>query len=124
VYIGSIALMAALQTQMAKALPQAPPPQIALYIGKLKDQLDIDKAALHLSNFLKSSIAEMKLAVQAIGKNAIKELNRGDLVTVDKDLAEFMRIRYAGSHRRKQQEEYVQPEMNYQQQPQQEIQLQ
>lgn len=124
VYIGSIALMAALQTQMAKALPQAPPPQIALYVGKLKEELDIDKAAQNLSNFLKSSIAEMKLAVQAVGKNALKELNRADLVTVDRDLAEFMRIRYAGSHRRKNQEEYMHSEMNYQQKPQQEIHLQ
>lgn len=100
VYIGSIALMAALQSQMTIALPQAPAPQLALYIGKLNDQLDIDKAALHLANFLKSSVTEMKLAVQATGKNAIKELDRNDLVTVDRDLAEFLKIRYAASPRK------------------------
>lgn len=101
VYIGSIALMAALQTQMTKALPQAPPPQIALYIGKLKDELDVDKAATNLANFLFSCVAEMKLAVQAIGKNSIKELDRSDLVATDKNLAQFLGIRDASTPRPK-----------------------
>jgi glutamate synthase domain-containing protein 2 len=100
VYIGTVALMAALQSQVVKVLPQAPPAQLALYDGKMNDKVDIDKAAKHLANFLESCAAEMKLAVQAVGKNALSELGRGDLVTVDKDLAEFAGIRYAGSHRR------------------------
>lgn len=99
VYIGSIALMAALQTQMAKALPQDPPPQVALYTGRLNQKLDVDLAAQHLFNFLNSCIAEMKLAVQAISKDAMKALDKTDLVSVDKDLAEFINIRYAASRR-------------------------
>lgn len=101
VYIGSIALIAALQTQATKALPQSPPIQMVLYDGKLNDQLDIEQAARSLANFLKSSVQEMKLAVQAVGKEAISELDRNDLVTVDKDLAEFMDIRYAGTPRQR-----------------------
>jgi methylamine---glutamate N-methyltransferase subunit C len=101
VYIGSIALMATLQSQMAKALPKYPPPQIALYSGKLKEELDVDEAAKDLAKFLTSCNEEMKAAVQVIGKQSIKELNREDLVSVDKDLAEFIGIRFAGSHRRK-----------------------
>jgi len=99
VYIGTVALMAALQSQVVKVLPQAPPAQLALYDGKMNDKVDVDKAARHLANFLESCTAEMKLAVQAVGKNALSELGRGDLVTVDKDMAEFAGIRYAGSHR-------------------------
>ncbi|EIW17969.1 MULTISPECIES: FMN-binding glutamate synthase family protein [Pelosinus] len=99
VYIGTIALLAALHTQMTKALPQAPPSQMLLYTGKLTDKLHIDAAANHLANFLSSCKSEMQLAVQAVGKKSIKELNRSDLVTVEKDLAEFAAIRYAGSHR-------------------------
>ncbi|HZW83776.1 MAG TPA: FMN-binding glutamate synthase family protein [Candidatus Deferrimicrobium sp.] len=99
VYIGSIALIAALQSQMAKALPQAPAPQLALYDGKLNDKLDIDKAAHHLTNFLKSCVSEMKLTVQAVGKNAIKELDRSDLVSVDREMSEFLGIRNAASKR-------------------------
>lgn len=100
VYIGTIALVAALQSQMAKALPKYPPTQIAIYSGKLKEELDIDEAAEHLFNFLKSCNEELKAAVQVVGKHDIHELNRDDLVTVDKDLAQFMGIRYAGSHRK------------------------
>jgi len=103
VYIGSIALMAAMQTQASKVLPQAPPSQLALYDGKMTDKLDIDKAARHLANFLKSCTAEMKLAAQALSKQSFKELTRDDLVTVDKDLAEFIGIRYAGQARPPQQ---------------------
>jgi glutamate synthase domain-containing protein 2 len=99
VYIGTIALLAALHTQMTKALPQAPPSQMLLYTGKLADKLNVDLAANHLANFLTSCKTEMQLAVQAVGKKSIKELNRSDIVTVEKDLANFVNIRYAGSHR-------------------------
>jgi glutamate synthase domain-containing protein 2 len=99
VYIGSIAVMAALHSQMVKVLPQAPPSQLALYQGRMNDKLDIEKAATHLAHFLNSCIAEMKLVVQAVGKNSIAELDRSDLVTVDKNLADFLRIRYAASPR-------------------------
>lgn len=99
VYIGTIALMAAMHTQITKTLPQAPPSQMALYTGHLTDKLDIDLAASHLAKFLASCVIEMQLAVQAMGKGALKKLNRADLVTVEKDLADFANIRYAGTHR-------------------------
>lgn len=99
IYIGSIALMAAMHTQVTKTLPQAPPSQLALYSGKMNDKLDIDLAAKHLTNFLKSCTTEMQHAVQAVGKRAFQELDRSDLVCVDRDTAEFANIRYAGSHR-------------------------
>ncbi|MDD4599988.1 hypothetical protein SDC9_09187 [bioreactor metagenome] len=95
VYIGTIALMAAMQSQVVKTSPQAPPSQLALYSGKMNDKLDIEKAAKHLSNFLKSCVMEMQLAVQAVGKQTIKDLNRSDLVTVDKEVAKMAYIRYA-----------------------------
>jgi glutamate synthase domain-containing protein 2 len=76
VYIGSIAITAALQTQVIKPLPQTTPPQLILYDGTLKDELDVDRAAQCLANFLQSCIAEMRLAVQALGKTALKEINR------------------------------------------------
>jgi hypothetical protein len=46
----------------------------------------------------------MKLAVQAVGKRSLADLNRDDLVTVDKDLAEFLKIRYAASPRKPKEE--------------------
>lgn len=109
VYIGSIALMAAMHTQVVKTLPQAPPSQLALYSGKMNDKLDIDLAAKHLANFLTSCKIEMQLAVQATGKAATQDLNRADLVTVDRDLAEFANIRYAGSARQTEQNSWRAP---------------
>jgi glutamate synthase domain-containing protein 2 len=97
VSIGSIAIMAALHNQMGKVLPEATSLQMALYGGSHVDKLDVDEAARSVANFLKSCIAEMKLAAQAMGKRDLAELGRKDLVTVDKDLAEFIGIRYAGS---------------------------
>lgn len=102
VYIGSIALIASMQSQMAKVLPQAPPPQLALYDGKMTDKLDVEQAARSLANFLQSCTLEMQLAAQAVGRAALRELNMDDLVAVDKDLADFAEIRYAGSPRKHQ----------------------
>jgi len=99
IYIGTIALLAAMHTQITKTLPQTPPSQLATYTGQLNDKLDVDLAADHLAKFLASCIIEMQLAVQAVGKKSIKELDRTDLVTVERDLAQFAAIRYAGSHR-------------------------
>lgn len=113
--------MAALQSQMATVLPQAPPPQLAMYAGKLNDKLDIDKAAFHLANFLTSCVTEMKLAIQAVGKNSIKELNKIDLVSVNKNLSGFLGVRYAGSKRVGGYQEFLQQTQN---QPSQEYMLQ
>ena len=100
VYIGSIAVFATIHSQAVKALPDTLPTQIALYTGKLTDKLDIDKGAKALSNFLNSCIAEMKLAIQAVGKYSTKDLNKEDLVTIDKELSEFLNIRYALNRRK------------------------
>jgi glutamate synthase domain-containing protein 2 len=109
VYIGSIALMALLQTQMTKALPQEPPPQIALYLGKFKEDLDVEEAAEHLAKFLKSCIEEMKLVCYALGKTDLAQLNRNDLVTVDRNLAEVCGIDYAGLPRSIQNQQQQKP---------------
>jgi len=96
VYIGSIALMALLQTQMSKALPYEPPPQIPLYLGKFKEDLDIDEAAKHLAKFLKSCVEEMKLTTYALGKTDLAQINRKDLVCIDATLAKVLNVDYAG----------------------------
>ncbi|MDU4961501.1 MAG: FMN-binding glutamate synthase family protein [Sporomusaceae bacterium] len=110
VYIGTIALMAALQAQVIKTTPQAPPVQMALYNGKFTDRLDIDHAARHLANFLASCKVEMQLAAQAVGRYALRELDRSDLVTVEAELAEFMDIRCAASPRQQRHSRRSQPE--------------
>lgn len=92
VYTGTAALLALAHTEGLKATPWEPPTSLLLHSGRLKDELDVDKASNYLANFLKSSIAEMKLAVKAMGKEDFKELNRDDLCSIDKELAERIGI--------------------------------
>lgn len=96
VYIGSIAVIATLQSQMTKALPQDPAPQLALYDGSLSDAFDVGEGSQHLRNFLQSCREEMLMALQAMGKANIRELGRGDLVSVDRELSRTLQIGYAG----------------------------
>ncbi len=96
VYIGSIALVSMLQDQSVNATPSEPTPQLVLYDGKLKEDLDIERGAKNLNNFLNSSVEEMKLALTAMGKTDFSQLDIRDLVTVDKDLSDSLGIEYAG----------------------------
>jgi len=102
VYIGTIALMAMLQTQMNKALPFEPPPQIPLYQGKFKEDLNVEKGAEHLAKFLKSCTEEMKLVAYSLGKTDLSQVGREDLTCVDRDLAWTLGIDYAGFSREEQ----------------------
>lgn len=95
-YIGSIALMGMMQAQMAKALPFEPAPQLPLYLGKFKEELDVEKGAEHLAKFLKSCVEEMRLVAYALGKTDLAQFDRSDLVSVDRDLAQMLGIDYAG----------------------------
>jgi glutamate synthase domain-containing protein 2 len=101
VYIGSIALIATMQSQMTKALPMSPAPQLALYDGKFKDQFDIEEGSQHLANFLKSCTGEMVMALQAMGKSSIRQLGREDLVSIDHGLAKALKVGYAGEAKTK-----------------------
>lgn len=63
--------------------------------GVLNEKLDVDEAAQKLYNFLQSCTIEMKMALQAMGKVSTAALNREDLVSLEKELAEFLSVRYA-----------------------------
>ncbi|NLL45134.1 MAG: FMN-binding glutamate synthase family protein [Mollicutes bacterium] len=94
VYIGSIALMAAVHNQVTKTLPDVPPTQLILNNGTFKDKLDIEEAAKSLANFLLSCNEEMKLALQAMSKKNIEELSKEDLVSLDKEISDYFEINY------------------------------
>lgn len=96
VYIGSIAILATLQSQITKALPEHPAHQLALYEGTLKDEFDVEEGSQHLANFLFSCQAEMKMALQAMGKTTVTDLGREDLVCLSSELARNLQIGYAG----------------------------
>ncbi|REJ32424.1 MAG: FMN-binding glutamate synthase family protein, partial [Bacillota bacterium] len=95
VYIGTIALLATLHTQMLKAAPVEPAVQVALYTGRYSEDFDVDQGAQSLANFLRSCVREMELAVYALGKTAFRQLERSDLCSVDPEIARMCGIDYA-----------------------------
>ncbi len=102
VYIGSIALIGMLQTQFNIASPTEPPVQTLLYQGKFKEDFDVEQGAEHLAKFLKSCVEEMKLVAYALGKSDLNQINRHDLVCVDRELARILGVDYAGLPREEQ----------------------
>ena len=96
VYIGTLALLAALHTQINKAAPTEPAVQVALYTGRFTEDLDQEAAAQDLYRYLQAAVKEMTITVYSLGKGSIKEVNREDLCTTDPLLARVCRIDYAG----------------------------
>lgn len=81
--LGTAAIWAMTHTQVTKALPWEPPTQLVYYPGTLADQLDEKQAAKNLENFFRSWVEEMKVAIRALGKNSVRQVNRSDLVALD-----------------------------------------
>jgi glutamate synthase domain-containing protein 2 len=83
VALGTVILISAIHTQVTKVLPFEPISQLAWSSGKFADQLDVEKAAKHTANLLKSSIEEMKIATMCLGKKSIMEVSKEDLIALD-----------------------------------------
>jgi len=83
VYLGTMALFAASHTQVLKALPFEPPTQVAFYEGKASGKYDWRAGAKALYKYLLSCTAELREGVRALGKSAVTEVNRDDLVALD-----------------------------------------
>ncbi|WP_018131528.1 FMN-binding glutamate synthase family protein [Effusibacillus pohliae] len=83
VYIGTIALWSMVHTQITKVVPWEPPTQLAFYSGSQTDQLNEQEAARNLENFFASWIEEMKIAMRALGKHSLRQINAHDLVALD-----------------------------------------
>lgn len=96
VFIGTIALMALVHTQGAKALPWEPPTELIFYQGKQKDKLKIPPAAQSLTNFLKASLQEMQVIALCLGRSHLKAVDKTDLSSTNRDLAEYLGIKWCG----------------------------
>lgn len=92
VALGTVILIGALHTQITKVLPWEPLSQLAWSSGNFADQLDVEKAAKHTANLLKSSIEEMKIATMCLGKKSIMEVSREDLVALDPETSRFTNV--------------------------------
>jgi len=92
VYIATVALYAMSHKQVFKALPWEPPTQLIFYDGHQAKKLNVNQAALNLGNFLNSCAGEMRQGIRALGKTSLKEVNRSDLMAVDRETADALGI--------------------------------
>src|SRR5699024_5746006 len=102
VYIGSIALVGMLHTQFNIGSPMEPPVQVLLYHGKFKEDFNVEQGAEHLAKFLKSCVEEMRVMAYALGRTDLNQVDRSDLVSLDRELARLLGVDYAGPPREEQ----------------------
>ncbi len=96
VYIGTAAIMALVAQQVNRVTPSEPPAQLVLATGRLKDRFDVDLGTAGVVNFLSVAVEEMKAAMYALGKPAIRQLSPEDLVCLDPWLARALHLAYGG----------------------------
>jgi glutamate synthase domain-containing protein 2 len=92
VYIGTIALFAMSHTQSLKAMPFEPPTQIVWATGHFKKQFKVEKAATTLAKFLTSCNLEIKEGIKALGKTALSQVSKDDLVALDPQTAAIAQV--------------------------------
>lgn len=95
VYMGTALLWAMTHDQVAKTIPWEPPTELAFYPGKSTELLDEDKSAEYLENFFISMVEEMKLAIRALGKNKLSQLNPDDLIATDEWTSKVTNVKLA-----------------------------
>jgi len=83
VYIGTVALFAISHGQVFKSLPWEPPTQLVFFGGHQEHELDVDEGAHRLANYLRAAAWEMAVAVRALGKTAVRDVSREDLMALD-----------------------------------------
>ncbi|MFA8438050.1 FMN-binding glutamate synthase family protein [Pueribacillus sp. YX66] len=92
IYIGTIAVMALIGEQMTKVLPFEAPTGMAVYNAKATDQLDVDKSANNLFNYLNAATQEMGLVCYSLGKTSLTDVSMSDLCTLDPFLSRALGI--------------------------------
>lgn len=97
VYIGSISLFAMAHTEVLKAIPFEPPPQVVFANSHFGHKLNVQKASQHMAFFLKSCNEEMMEGVKALGKKSIHEVDRRDLAALEPAIASALGLPLASA---------------------------
>lgn len=100
IYLGTAILFATSHTQSLKAIPWEPPTQLAVDGGKASKKFNWKQGSVHLGNFLISSTEEMKEGVRALGKHALQEVDRYDLIALDETTSAITGIPLAYPNRK------------------------
>ncbi len=75
------------------------PVGIATQKPELRARLKVDAAAQRVANFLNVSLEELKMFARTTGHSSVHDLNVSDLVTLNRDIAEYTNIPHAGMSR-------------------------
>lgn len=97
VAIASAALIAAACQQYRICGTGNCPMGIATQKPELRARLDVDKAAQRVANFLNVSLKEIKTFARVTGHTSVHDLSVTDLVTLDRDIATYTDIPFAGA---------------------------
>ena len=73
--------------QLSKSIPFEPITQIAWATGKKAETFDPEKGAQTVANFLKACSGELTEAARALGNRSIREINRDDLIALERKAA-------------------------------------
>lgn len=99
--IASAALIAAACQQYRICGTGKCPVGIATQDPELRARLDIAAAAARVANFLNISRKELCTFARITGHSNVHDLNQSDLVTLNRDIAEYTGIAHAGAEGRK-----------------------
>lgn len=87
VYLGTAVLFAAAHTQAVHALPWEPAVQLAWAKGSRRHKFDWKEGARAVERFIRATVEEMAIGVRALGKSALRDVGRDDLVALDPEAA-------------------------------------
>ncbi|MBR2667951.1 MAG: alpha-hydroxy-acid oxidizing protein [Oscillospiraceae bacterium] len=97
VAVASAALIAAACQQYRICGSGNCPVGIATQDPELRSRLKVDAAAQRVANFLNVSLKELKTFARITGHASVHDLNVDDLVTLDREIAEYTDIPHAGA---------------------------
>ena len=97
VAIASAALIAAACQQYRICGSGNCPVGIATQDPELRARLKVDTAAQRVANFLNVSKEELEMFARITGRKSLKDLDVSDLVTTNKEIAEYTDIPHAGA---------------------------
>lgn len=87
VYLGTAVLFAAAHAQAVHALPWEPVVQLAWARGSLRRKFDWKEGARSVTRFIRAVAEEMAVGARALGKSALRDVGREDLVALDPQAA-------------------------------------
>ncbi|HEY0196443.1 MAG TPA: FMN-binding glutamate synthase family protein, partial [Methanobacterium sp.] len=96
VYIGTAALIAINCQQYRICYTGLCPTGVATQNPQLVKQIDIEEGVKRLTNFIKLSTREIENLTRIVGKNDVNQLDKADIISINKDLSEICGVKWLG----------------------------